>query len=403
MMKPSTEPTPAPKLKLPVGRSTTSTDMATRLGDVGRLGLDLDLLEVAEPLHALLAVRDRLRRVQLALADRELATHHGVGRARVAVHVDALDEVELALLHLEVTSRSASSPGRRCVIGATDGVEEAAVGVVAAQPVDVGGERRAAEHRRRARARPARSSCSRSIVSSPRMSTVPTRNCGPSTMSTDDHDPVFLHVDLRLADRHADVAVVHVQALDLVEVLVEDRLGVQARVVPELADVGGEAPRLGLHHLLELAVGERLVADEVDLGEAQLLALDHVEVHADGALAHRLEHVLHLGQVVALGLVLGLDARRVLEQERIVDRRADRDGELLLDVVGAELLVAGDAHLPDHRVLVDHVGDDRPAVRGRRDLDAHVVEEAEPVDAPHVLARAEPGRTARRPWCRSPP
>jgi hypothetical protein len=31
-MKPSTEPTPAPKLKLPVGRSTTSTDMATRLG-----------------------------------------------------------------------------------------------------------------------------------------------------------------------------------------------------------------------------------------------------------------------------------------------------------------------------------------------------------------------------------
>ena len=31
-MKPSTEPTPAPKLKLPVGRSTTSTDIATRFG-----------------------------------------------------------------------------------------------------------------------------------------------------------------------------------------------------------------------------------------------------------------------------------------------------------------------------------------------------------------------------------
>ena len=31
-MKPSTEPKPAPKLKLPVGFSTTSTDIETRCG-----------------------------------------------------------------------------------------------------------------------------------------------------------------------------------------------------------------------------------------------------------------------------------------------------------------------------------------------------------------------------------
>jgi len=203
-----------------------------------------------------------------------------------------------------------------------------------------------------------------------------------------DGDALVGDVDHRLADVHADVALVHVQPLDLVEVLVEQRLRIQPRVVPELRHPRGDVPGLGLHHLAQLVVGERLVAVELDVAELELLALGDVEVHPDRAFTLGLERVLHLRLVVALGLVLGFDPRLVLEQERVVDGGADGDGELLLDVVGGDRVVSGDADLADDRVLAHHVGHHGAAVRGAVDLHAHVVEEAEPVDALHVLRDA---------------
>ena len=355
---------------------------------VGGLGRDVDLLEVAEPLHAGLAVLDHRGGVHVALVDRELAPHHPVQGARVAVQVDGLDEVELALLYLE---QAVDGELLRVDLGARihAGVVEAAVAVEGAQPVDVGGELRAAEH------------VARLLLDERDQLVAVHRVVAQHVDDSDvvlgalgdvdgDGDPLVGHLDLGLADLDADVAVVHVETLDLVEVLVEDRLGVEARVVPHLCHPRGEGPGLGLHDLLELPRGERLVAREVDRAKLQLLALDHLEVHADRALALGLEVVADLGLVVALGLVLGLDPLRVLDQERVVDRRADRDRQLVLDVVGGNLLVAGDADLADHRVLGDDEGDDH-ARRLVLELDPHVVEEPEPVDAPDVVGQVRLG------------
>jgi hypothetical protein len=71
---------------------------------VGRLDLEVDRLEVAEPLDALARDLHLALGIQLALGDRDLAPHHRIDRHRVAADLDPADEVERPLAHVERTS-----------------------------------------------------------------------------------------------------------------------------------------------------------------------------------------------------------------------------------------------------------------------------------------------------------
>src|SRR5207245_6836909 len=106
----------------------------------------------------------------------------------------------------------------------------------------------------------------------------------------DDFDPLSpagTHVDdLRLTERDVRVAVVHVEVLDVLEVLVELRRNVEIL----FANPRNDVRRLHFLHLpAQAAVGEMRVADKLDRGDAGFRSLTDVE---DDLLLARLEHVL---------------------------------------------------------------------------------------------------------------
>ena len=101
-VRPSLEEKAPPRLRLPVGCSSTSTSTSAWSSVGARLHVDRRGLEVAEAVDAVLGVLDLARVEGVALDDVELPPDHPVERAGVAGDVDALDEDPLALDQLEV-------------------------------------------------------------------------------------------------------------------------------------------------------------------------------------------------------------------------------------------------------------------------------------------------------------
>ena len=203
-----------------------------------------------------------------------------------------------------------------------------------------------------------------------------------------------MRLELRSADPGLDVALVAVVGDDRVGVLLE--LGF---LVGAAAGQPGEHPvLLGLLHLAaQGAVAHRRVADEVDLADADLRALLHVEGDLDqlGAAGQRLDVRGDLGELEALlGHHLLDDAlhpphRRVVE-ERVEAQRHPELLHLLVDLGALDLArpgVVDDLHARPLFHVEDHALADDAVLVGLVDrLDPQVVEEVGPPQPPEVVA-----------------
>ena len=219
-------------------------------------------------------------------------------------------------------------------------------------------------------------------------------------------DFAFLHRDgdanalahrghLRVAERHALVAVVLIEVLDVLEVLVELRRHVEVL----LADPGDEVVSLHFLHLAaQTAVGEAAVADEVDRGhlgldafvddENDLLLARGAEVFHDRIDLNTLEAAFGVGALDCLG--------RTLDQ-RLLDRIADVQVDLvalqgLVDLGLIELFVAPVLDRADAGTLLDDGAHHDPGV-ALLGLDPDVIEKA---GLPEVQEVALDGRRVVR-------
>ena len=145
---------------------------------------------------------------------------------------------------------------------------------------------------------------------------------------------VSQRADLGVADLRGDVAVVAVVGLDLFRVFFVLRFLVDAAAGDERE--GPQLLRL-LHLPLQRAVADRLVADEVDVADLVLRAVDDVErdVHRLGLTGHRLDLVRHLAVEIALFGQHAADDHLGAAQDAVVEERIHADGDVLL----AQLLV----------------------------------------------------------------
>ncbi len=123
-----------------------------------------------------------------------------------------------------------------------------------------------------------------------------------------------------------------------------------------------------------VVVAERFVADDVDLPDLRALALDDVDRDLDPVAGHFLDLGVDLHAVLAARVVLVGQEALDLVQRRLVVGLAARESDVaqrLLEVLGLDVLVAGDREALDRRPL-EHGHDQRAAVAA--DLD--VAEEA---------------------------
>ena len=352
---------------------------------VGGVGFELDVLEEAQALDAVAAAVHRARRVELALDYPHLAAHHRVARLRVPGDVDLADEVQLALLHFEghVDGLVFLELGAR----AHARVEEAAVGVVALQVLDVRGEARAVEDLALFEADPLaqRREVDRRVARHVHLADVVLL----ALRDLDAHHQRVLafvvldHGDVGIAHLDLQVPVVHVHLGHLLQVLDEQGLGVGAALVDVLGDDRVPAAPLGLDAVLELLGVEVLVPAELDRVERQLRALDDLEVDRHRVPGDLLDLVGHARQVVALSAVQALDPLAVLEEQRVVEGRPGGERQRVADLVALDGFVARDRDLADDGVLLDLEGE-HPPRRGRLRQHPHVAEEAEGVYLAHV-------------------
>ncbi len=205
---------------------------------------------------------------------------------------------------------------------------------------------------------------------------------------------VLHHLQLGLTDLGEDVPLVPVVLLNRLRVLGE----LLFLVGPAAGDEAEEALLFVLLHvLLQGAVGDRLVADEVDVANLHLGAFGYVEghVHELRPAVDRLDLVLDLGELVTLGRVqLAYDPGDAAKEARIDERvEADRDAfflQLLVDLVRVDLLVALVVDDLDPLPLLHVVDDDLPHhAIGEGvidDLNAQVVQEVrrpQPLEVRH--------------------
>ena len=174
-------------------------------------------------------------------------------------------------------------------------------------------------------------------------------------------------LQLRLSDLRLDVAALAVIRLDHVGVFLELAFLVGA-VAGDPADPG-VAPLVLLHLAGQLAVGDRLVALEVDHADLHLGAFGDVErhVHRLARGADRLDLGLHLDVLVALLGVHVADDPGDLADEALIDERVQRDPQVLLlqlvvdlrllDLLRSDVVDDLDA-LPLLHVVEDDLADD---------------------------------------------
>ena len=154
----------------------------------------------------------------------------------------------------------------------------------------------------------------------------------------------------------------------------------------------------------QVVVAERLVADDVDLPDLRALALDDVDRDLDAVAGDFLDLGVDLhGVLAAREVLVGEEALDFVER-RLVERLAAREADVaqrLLEVLGLDVLVAGDREALDRRAF-EHGDDQRAAVaadldvteeagciqRAQRFVDAALVEPVADVDGQVVVDRA---------------
>ena len=175
--------------------------------------------------------------------------------------------------------------------------------------------------------------------------------------------------DLRRLDRKFQVAAVEVVRAQLFQVGVQ--LG--ARVAIGLAVPGEPARGRQLEEVLQRGLRHELGADDAHIADARGVALGHREGDVD-AVALQRRHGRHdLGaiqaaaEVLALDLLLGAIDRRAVERQAVTDAGVP---QALRERVLVEFLQAHEGHGSNDRTLVDDEHGDLLL-----DLDAHVLEE----------------------------
>ena len=361
------------------GRSLHDLDVHDDLGLVGAgLGRDVHAVEIAQVHELLPGAVPFLERVELALAERELAAQDLVLAAHVAVDVDALDVHLGAFGDLE---RHVDQAARRVLVAlgvdVGRGAADRAVQIqdplgaladlahredVTGLELDLAGDL-ALRHQRDA-----------GDVH------VPDLELWPLDHRDRDRHARFLSIDRDVVrvDSGLDVPVVVVQGDDPVDVEVEPlalNLATQDEVLP--------LPRL--HRVLDLGVGEALVASEHDLFDRDLAPLGDAEDQPHVAVAELLDVRRDLDLEVPFVLVVIAELLdRALHVDRVVDA-AQLDVDLVLQGVPVALLVAGEIQVADEGALEHHERHPHPALEV---VDPHldVVEEAEAEDGADVVA-----------------
>ena len=203
-----------------------------------------------------------------------------------------------------------------------------------------------------------------------------------------DEDVVLLRRDrdLRRFDVHVRVAAIQVVRTQLLDVARE----LFARVTIVLLVPGQPVRRLQLEALEQVVVAERFVADDVDLPDLRTLAFDDVDRDLDAVAGDFLDLGFDLHRVLAAREVLVGEKALHFVERRLVERLAAREAHVaqrLLEVLGLDVLVAGDREALDRRAF-EHGHHERAAVaadldvtekagciqRAQRFVDAAVVE-----------------------------
>jgi len=188
--------------------------------------------------------------------------------------------------------------------------------------------------------------------------------------------------ELRRADLDVRVAAIPVVRADEQQVALERFLAIDARVVQEAQRV--LATRRD--RSAQLVVGDRVVADELNLADLDLGLLVDVEPHVDLGLVHGLDLVIDRREVEALLDVEIRDLLAVLLHLADVDDRVELEIEHLIDLVEAHLAVARDEDLANGRLLFDRERQDNAAGWCDLGLDIDVGEEAHLPHRAQILA-----------------
>ena len=146
------------------------------------------------------------------------------------------------------------------------------------------------------------------------------------------------------------------------------------RVAIRAREPGEHRPGRRFEEVEKILLLERLVADEVDTPDARHLALVDIEVDAHPMALERRHRRLDLGRIAALSEVGLAELLHRPVHDRGVVRAADREprpGERLEQILGLELLVAGEVDGRDGRTLHHHHHQGAAVA-----LDPHIVEEA---------------------------
>ena len=174
--------------------------------------------------------------------------------------------------------------------------------------------------------------------------------------------------NLRRIDLKFEVAPVGVVTAQRLQV----GLQLLLRVLVVLGVPGEPARRRELHLLDQRALGKRLGADDVDIGDLRDIALLHGEVHRDAIAFLRRHRSRDLHRVITAIDVLALEFLfRPIERRAVENTRLD-DADILQRLaqrVLVEFLGADDVDLADRRPLLDD--DDQHAAL---DLESHVAE-----------------------------
>ncbi len=332
--------------------------------------LDRHFREVAGALQALLRARDLLQRVPRALELAHLAADHLVLRLLVAgdhdaSHVDAparIDEereARDALVAIEVRHRV--DVGERIAVVA-QAVAQLLGGVddlLAREHFALAREHQAAQLRL----------AHDEVAAELDLAHVVHRPLGDG-----DGDVDLLAVgrdrDLRRIDVELEVAAVEIERAQRLQVGGELLL----RVLVVLGEPGEPAGSGELHVAQQLALGEVLRADNVDVGDLGDGAFLDVEAQRHAVPLQRRDRGLDHRAVVALARVLALDLLLgAVEQRLVVDLGLGDAGLLqaVLQIILGEFLRALDVDPRDRGTLL-HVDDEHVAVA----LQAHILVEA---------------------------
>ena len=343
-------------------------DLVLRAGHLG--GIDGDLAEVAEPVHAVARQLDAPAVVPGRLELPEFAPHHLVTGAGVAGHVHAA--------HIDAAARLADqhhldTPGGAVDLGARldarEGVAEGAVhlGEAAGRFGDRLGAVRLARFDGHQRLE---------VVFLAEVLALETdRRHGvglPFGHVDRDRDVLLVRRDGHLSgvDGELEVAAVQVVSAQCLEIGIElgARIAVRLRV-PGEPTTGGqlELPK-------QRPFGELLVAGDADVADLRDLAFADGEGDVDAVAFHRRDGGDDLGPVQAARQVLALEFLFGAVGQGTVERLAFADAHVLQrfgERVLVELLESDEGHRRDDRPLFDD-DDDHVVV----DVQSHVLEQA---------------------------